>query len=912
MVVGYKLMRRVCVMVLVCSAVATGVTLYVAPDGSDDWSGHLPRVNADRADGPLASLAGARDAIRAGRGAGRLGADVTVSIRAGTYRLTEPFVLAPQDSGVTYAAYPGEAPVFSGGRTIGGWEPGTSGRWTARVPGVAEGEWFFRQLFVNGRRRTRARTPNTGQFHTILRKAPPRVDPASGRETLQDREAFVFSPGDIRSWSSITEVNVVVYHSWETSRLRIAEVDVGQSLVRFTGPACWPFERWGHGQRYYVENHQEFLDAPGEWFLDRSTGVVSYLPMPGEDMATAEVVAPYLKRLVELRGAPNIGLYVEGVILRGLTFRHEDWELEPDGHSDGQAAVTVPAAVMADGASGCVIDSCEIAQVGHYGVWFRRGCRSNRVIRSRIHDLGVGGVRIGEAAEPRADAIASSRNVVDNNHIYDGGHVYAAGVGVWVAQSHRNTVSHNEIHDFNYSGMSIGWNWNDAQNRCHDNVIEYNHVHHVMSNQLNDGGAIYTLGASPGSVIRHNLFHDVWPFSAIGWGIYLDATTSGYLVENNIVYNTLSGGLMKHNGGHENVIRNNVFAFSALQMLWPCWSVRPNTFERNIVYLTQGDLFIPMAERRLRERLASAESLGTWNHNVYWRTGDEPLRFFEHDFAEWQSMGLDTDSVIADPQFADAGSYDFRLRPASPALKLGFRPIDTSGVGLYGDPEWIAEARAVRHPPAVLPQPPPPPAPQPVVDGFEGTITGVSPQDAVVSGEDSGASIRVSTERAATGRHSLKVVDSPGAQPEWQPHFFYQPRFREGMIRQSFDILLEPGALLYTEWRDRTQYPDCIGPSLTLDAQSGPTARVLVSGQQVASFPVAEWLHVDIDCKLGQGADGEYAVSLTSAAGARQRFDGIRYTGAAFKELHWLGFVSTAVQEAVFFVDNVKITVTAP
>lgn len=878
-------------------------TLYVALDGDAAWSGRLPEPNAGKTDGPLPSIVEARNAIRRLRRAGPRLEHVTVLLRGGTYRLAEPFVLLPEDSNATYAAYPGERPVLSGGRVIRGWQQGRGGLWSAKLPEVAAGKWLFRQLFVNGRRRTRARSPNDGWF-TIVRKAPPRIDPATGKETPQGRTAFVCRPGDIKPWPHLSDVNVVVYHSWETSRLRIASFDEKSCVVHFTGPACWPFERWGPGQRYFVENVREALDAPGEWFLDRHTGMVYYHPMPGEDMRKAEIVAPRVTRLVELKGAPELGLWVENVTLRGLAFHHEGWELEPKGHSDPQAVVTASAAIMADGALNCAFERCEIAHVGHYGIWLRRACKRNRIVQCRIHDLGVGGVRIGEAGRPTSEAVTSSHNVVDNSHIFDGGHVYPAGVGVWVAQSHHNRITHNEIHDFSYSGMSIGWNWNDAENRCHHNIIEFNHVHHVMNRQLNDGGAIYTLGTSPGSVIRNNIFHDVWPHNAIGWGIYLDATTNGYLVESNIVYNILSGGLMKHNGGHENVIRNNVFAFSAQQMLWPCWSKRPNTFERNVIYFTQGQLFIPMAERRVRERLKAGESLGVWDRNVYWNPNERDLRFFRHTFAEWQKMGLDRHSVVSDPLFVNADACDFKLKPGSPASKLGFKPIDTSKVGLYGDAAWVDEARRVKHPRTVLPKPPPPPGPKPVDDDFEATAVHAPPRGATVSGEMAGASIRVSTDVAASGRHSLKFTDSAGAKPSWQPHMFYQPHFTKGTARQSFDILLRPGCLMFTEWRDETGHPDCIGPSVRFDGKGSVTA----SGKLIATVPVGKWVHVEIECELRQKAkQAVYAVTLTVPDGKPQRFAGLRSTGGDFHELHWLGFVCLATTNAVFYVDNLTL-----
>jgi len=136
--------------------------LYVSPDGDDTWTGRLSTPQADLTDGPLASILGARNALR------RLGGvEAIVYLRAGTYRMREPLRLTLADNGsggaaVTYAAYPGEKPVLSGGRRIGRWRRGEDGVWKAQIPSVANGRWHFNQLFVNGRRRTRARTPNEG------------------------------------------------------------------------------------------------------------------------------------------------------------------------------------------------------------------------------------------------------------------------------------------------------------------------------------------------------------------------------------------------------------------------------------------------------------------------------------------------------------------------------------------------------------------------------------------------------------------------------------------------------------------------------------------------------------------------------------------------------------------------------
>jgi len=905
---------------LVAGAATAGETiLYVAPKGDDQWSGRAAEASPDKTDGPLATLAGARDALRRLR-AGGVATQFTVCVRGGVYRLAAPFVLEPQDSGteqapVRYTAYQNERAILSGGRVVSGWKAGPGNLWSAQIPEVAAGKWYFQQLFIAGQRRTRARSPNDGFFY-IAGQAPAsrytRTGQAvAGQTPVADRNAFVFAANDIRKWPDVADANIVVFHSWETSRLRIKDIAEAERLVTFTGAAAWPFENWGPRQRYLVENVREALDAPGEWYLERASGTLYYYPLPGEDMMQAEVVAPVLTRLLEFRGNPDKGQWVQHVTLRGLTFSHEDWVLEPQGHSDAQAVVTAPAAFMADGARYCVIENCEVSHVGDYAIWLRRGCKQNRLVHNRLCDLGVAGVRIGEAQMPPNDETESSQNLVDNNHIFDGGHVYPAGVGIWVAQSSHNVISHNEIHDLYYSGMSIGWNWDDAANRCHHNTIELNHVHHLVKGLLSDAGAIYTLGVSPGSIIRSNLFHDIWPYHnpPLGWGIYLDATTGGYLVENNVVYHTLSGGLMYNNGGHEHVIQNNVFALSANHQLWPFWEKRPNTFRHNIVYFTQGTCFVPFAESSLQQRLAAKEPLGVWDANVYWHTGGaEQSRFFRRSFAAWQALGLDATSLIADPLFENARECDFRLKPASPALGLGFKPIDLASVGLYGDAAWVAEGRAVRHPATVMPPPPPPPQPTEVDDDFEKTAVGARPDGATVSGEEKGASIRVSSEQAASGAHSLKFTDSKDLTPTWQPHMYYQPHIVGGAVRQSFDLRMETGSLMFSEWRDEGSYPQNIGPSVTFDG----TGRVSTAGKVLATVPAGKWIHVDIEATVGKDAPRTFRLTVAAAGAAPQVFANLAISGKEFQELHWLGFSSTAAVDSVFYVDNMRIKRLSP
>ena len=876
---------------------AAPVELYVANNGNDAWSGRLPDPNAKRTDGPLASITSAQAAVRKALKGEKPPGPVTVHIR-GVHRIEAPLVFGPADSGwpgrpVTYTSYGPRPAVLSGGRLISGWRKGPGQLWTATVNEAKGGKWQFRQLFVNGRRAIRARGPNTGYYHV-----PRLVGNTPNKPWNKGLDRFHFNAGDIKPRPDPNDVEVIVYHSWNTSRVRIASVDQANRIVTFTGPTIFRPMAWDPAQRYRVENARDLLDSPGEWYLDRLKGVVYYLPRDGEDMTRSRVIAPRLTQLVRFQGDLARGRPVSHVHVVGVSLQHTDWTLGPKGFGDAQAAFTINAVVQAEAARHCAVEQCEIAHVGTYGVWFARGCKDCRIVRNHIHDLGAGGVRIGDAKMAATDDAEATGNLVHNNYIHDGGHVYPSGVGLWLAQSSRNVISHNEIHSFNYSGMSIGWTWSEAPNRTHHNTIEYNHVHHVTRGVLSDAGGIYTLGTQKGTVIRNNVFHDIWPYMgapAMAWGIYFDQDSNGMLVENNIVYHTLTGGIMG-TGRPANVVRNNIFALSARHAAWRyTWTREPSTrFERNIITLTQGELFHNDAGR--------TDAKSAWDYNCYWRTDGKDLLFYGQSFADWQAKGMDRHSIVADPKFVDPARFDFRLQKDSPALKLGFKPIDTSRVGLVGPAGWVALPRRHTFAPTVMPPPPAPPKPVAVDDGFEKTPIGGRPAGATVSVEGKGDAIAVANETVSTGRRSLKFTDAPGLKHVWDPHMFYQPHFRQGKATLAFDVRLEPGAILAHEWRDDAQ-PYHAGPSIRI----GPDGKLSAAGKALATVPIGKWFRIEITCGLGKASTATYDLALTLDARRTKVFRSLPCHSLKFTRLEWLGFVSLANAKTTFHLDNIRL-----
>ena len=603
--------------------------------------------------GPIKTLVEARDAARLQRHSGKAG-PITIMVRAGTYYLPETLVLGPEDSDTIWEAPHGEHPIISGGRVISGWTKGVGSTWKANVPGP-----YFHQLFVGGRRATRARTPNNGFF---------RIDGASSQnKPFQLR----YRGNDIKKeWAAHGDVEVVAYLAWSDLRMPIVDVDEAAHLATLgSNPALSNREV---DARYFIENAPDALDAPGEWYLDKTSREVSYIPLEGENMEQTLVIAPTLERLVSVQGRPESGAFVRNVVFRGLTFSDAEWTMDAKGYADSQAATPAPAAIDVVGAVDFTIERCAIAHSGGYALLLGRGSKHNRVLANELFDLGAGGVKVGEPVLRSNDAEQNYENVIADNEIHDLGLVYAPAVGIWVLQSGRNQILHNHVHDLFYTAISVGWTWGYGANQSKGNIIAFNHLHGIGKDMLSDMGGIYTLGEQPGTIIQNNLIHDISSFTYGGWGIYPDEGSSDIVIKDNIVYGCKSAGFHQHYG-RDNIVRNNIFAFNRQYQLMRTRAEPHNSFtmEDNIVYFDQGNL------------LGTNWTGGkfTMRSNLYYDTRGPDIRFAGKSFSEWKSSGQDQGSVIADPLFVNAGNFNFRLRSKSPALSRGFRQIDMTAVG---------------------------------------------------------------------------------------------------------------------------------------------------------------------------------------------------------------------------------------
>ena len=545
---------------------------YVATDGNDDWSGQLPAPNTGRTDGPFASLTRAQSAIRMLKATGQFTGPITVMVRGGTYYLSQALLLGTEDSGapgqlITYKAYQGEKPVLSGGKQITDWTPYRGKIMQSSLPPMTGGQRQFRQLFFDGKRQIRARSPNYDPDNPLYGgwafiEAPYEKDNLTGLRY----ESGTFP----RRWANPSqgEINIFPWKCWNNDIIPIKQVDRKRRLITLQRPILYhdtgvhpgisavsfygeggrkkvspgsskpkgppssapvPFMSLLAGNRFYVENLLEELDQPGEWYFDSEKGAVYFWPPSGSSNLN-EVVIPESNGLIELRGSREEP--VQHIKVSGFTLTQtlasfprpkQPWSNHNYPNSGGHA-------ILLENAEDCSIEDNFFNAVGGDAVRLQGYNARNRIVDNEIAYAGANGVCMvgsteelypsgvrGRPEELDWDRLVSERpkfikNIISRNHIHHTGAIEKRGSGVYVfgTNSVDNVISHNLIHDIPQRGIMI-------QHGFGRNIVEYNEVRNV-SLETSDTGGINTLvwyvyeadeDLAHGNIIRYNLVKDV-------------------------------------------------------------------------------------------------------------------------------------------------------------------------------------------------------------------------------------------------------------------------------------------------------------------------------------------------------------------------------------------------------------------
>lgn len=702
-------------------AAAAPLTIYVAPDGNDAWSGRLERPNADKSDGPVATLERARDAIReVKRQGGPLADGIVVELAAGRYERDKLFELSAEDSGtveapIVYRARPGDVVKLSGSRVVTGWKPVSDPATVKRLAPAAQGKVFqvdlkaqgiadcgdlgggfgkpsklHVEVFCDDVPMPISRWPNEGFIKiTELLGATPREvrgtkGCAEGRFRCEDEH--------VKRWAGEKDVWVLGYwfRDWAEERQRVKSIDAEQGIIELEKP----YHNYGYrkGQWFYGYNILPEIDQPGEWCVDREAGVLYF--WPPADLAKARVEVSLSAGLVSMDKTAHVTL--RGLLLEG----------------------TRGTAVTIKGGESVRVVGCTFRNLGVHAVASGDG-KDVGVVGCDMYGMGGGGIMLGGGD---LKTLKPAGNFAENNHIHHYSRwdrMYRPGI---VLSGVGNRISRNLIH--NAPHMAIGFGGND-------HLIELNEIHSVCY-ESNDCGAIYAgrNWTSRGHVLRHNFLHHVYGHEGRGCvGIYLDDMFSSATIYGNVFYNVMRAAFI--GGGRDNTVENNIFVDCPRAMHIDCralgWAAP--TADR---WIEEAKTKGTISGIRYREppygtrfpRLASildddpkAPCGNVVRRNIFWLgdgsdvrragKGAEPKDTWWDSIAEKIKplVAFEENLVNVDPHFKGTPPKSFVLADDSPAWKLGFQPIPLRKIGLYQDADrasWPA-THTVRPMPETLP-----------------------------------------------------------------------------------------------------------------------------------------------------------------------------------------------------------------
>ena len=677
------------------SVVCAQKTVYVSPEGNDNWNGSNNR--------PFKTLE------RAFTESENMSSDTLyIQVASGDYILNKTIKLSGSvKSPVVVCGKDGNKPRFMGGIRIKNWEKYKGNIYRAYIPEVKLYGFSFEQFYVNEKRATWARTPNKDWYFVKGHKEYAYVPGTrTANYAIQRLELDHRDMESLKGLSSeeLSDVRFRFYHKWDITQKSLSYACPDSGYIYIQGGGMKPWNPISKGSRYIMYGYKSALYIPGEWYLDKSEGYIYYIPRECEDMNNAECIVPTLHQWMIFEGDNDAPL--KNIKFENISFQYSAFHMPKNGSEPMQAAAAVEAAIELSHVENINFINCEMQHTGGYALWFREACQNNMVDHCYIADLGAGGVKIGEPVYTEDSSLVSRHNIVNNSIITHAGSELPCGVGVAIFHASDNKVTHNEISDLRYSGVSVGWVWGYNKSKsiwtnvlmkdgtvdfvqtelvspAVRNLVAFNHIHHIGWGELSDMGAVYTLGESHGTRIVNNIIHDVLSYDYGGWGLYTDEGSTGVEMSSNLVYRCKSGGFHQHYG-KENKIENNIFAFGHYYQIQ---YTRPEKhlsfhFRHNIILQDKG------------ETLAGAWEKGKvdMDYNLYWHLNGTP-EFGKRSFKEWKKNRGEKHSIIADPLFTDVVNDDYSFSSMKNMRKIRFRKWDYSKVGVYGSDEWKNKAR---------------------------------------------------------------------------------------------------------------------------------------------------------------------------------------------------------------------------
>lgn len=679
-----SLLSSVCVNSFAVAENVGDVVLYVSPDAADKGEGTT--------ESPI-SLTGAKEMLK---GLKNEKATATVYLLGGTYCFDDVLCFNSEDmANVTYKAYDKEKVVFSGAYEIKGFKE-------SEVNGVkvftkkldtSQDNWYFKSLFSDNGEVNITRFPEEGYF-TVKATAP--EDDLWNEENrpwefTYGQRSFYANTEDIPSkFHNEEDVNIRILHYWHDELMNIKSYNAETGKIGLSRPSTMEIRDI---DRYYFENVFEALNEPGEWYLDKVSGILYYVPKEGEKADTLTLYGSNIDRLIDING-------VDGITFEGVHFTRTDWvEPKADGFYTGtwweendmdfpQAAMFVDGVVSVEYAENVHFKNCEFTNLGGTAVKMKFGVKNSSVENCYFENIAATAIYAGgENCLPEQDNYTQNITI-KNNEIYKYGRKFFSAIGIHITFCDTAEVVNNEIHDGYYTGISVGWIWSYDYNATKNVKVSRNLIYNIGQGWLSDMGGIYMLGKQPGTVLSENVIHNVAADPGEGgyggWGIYLDEGSSYMTVEKNLVYACGNQSFNVHYG-EGNVIRNNIAALSGEGLVSP--GVDKGETHATAVYY--NNIFLTYNKAPIYIEMLNPSHFYD-NGNLMWSLTEGDELYFDtseniYTLKMAQDKGFIHFPTVADPGFKDALNFDFTLAEDSPAFALNFEAWDYSLAGTIKD-----------------------------------------------------------------------------------------------------------------------------------------------------------------------------------------------------------------------------------
>lgn len=546
-------------------------TIYVSQKiGNDLFSGFTKEINGF-GDGPIKTLNRALEMINSMRIC-NVFKPITVKIMDDLF-ISSTIEIKENENNICFESLNNKVRIIGGQKITGFKKDKLNGFDCVSIylDQVKNGLWNFTDLYVNGKRANLARYPKN-EFLKAERTEYPTTN-----EAFKPSTWFIAEKNSLDQIDDLEHCILSFCHYFIDEHTPIESYDKATRKVTLKYSPCMTmntnYDKVDSSSfYYYLENTKKGFTEQNDWFLDVKNGKLYYFPAEEDDVDSLEFFAPQTNSFFSIEG--NIENKVKNITFRNIAFTCSKGDYvgknKNNGNglfaSDEQSWAYAFGAMRFTNATNCSIYNCDFYALGLHAIELTSGCHNVRIENCNIHDIGGGGIKVCGAKYGEPKESECSHNVFRNNHIYNCGQRYYASCGILICHSSNNEISFNQIHDVNYTGISVGWVWGYADSNTYANLIKCNHVYRIGMGPLSDMGAIYLLGKQPGTVVQSNIVHDVLSKHGGTYGLYADEGTSYATFENNVVYNTTLASMHVHLG-NENVIKNNVFAFGKLNII---------------------------------------------------------------------------------------------------------------------------------------------------------------------------------------------------------------------------------------------------------------------------------------------------------------------------------------------------------